>query len=183
MILLRYLAGCGLLTLAVCLALAAEENTLLIGTGTGFLLFWTTRRSLSRALLAAMPVAVTAFAYYVLQALAGNTAIVLPLKMVAVFLWLSAALRVLPWETALSWPRPGSPGFHAVLYIHFVGHFLHILGDETLRALRAWAWSSRGAPRTLRIQALRGALSRLALRSIIRAERFYAAQLVRGLAE
>ncbi len=183
MILLRCLAGCGLLVATFLLAFTTRTDALLMALATGFLLFWATRRPLGRALLAAMPVAVTAVLYYLLQLLAGSTAIMLPLKMLVVFLYLSTVLRIFPWDVALSRSRPGSHGFQALLYIHFIGHFVHVFGEETLRVLRAWKWSSRGARGSVRLRALRGTLSGLFLRSLGRAERFYAAQLVRGLAE
>jgi hypothetical protein len=183
MILFRCLAGCGLLMGAIFLAWTGGRDLPLIALGAGFVLFWVTRRPLSRALLAAMPIAVTAAGYYLLQVLAGNAALILPLRMMVVFLWLSAALAVVPWQAALTRTRPGSPGFHALLYVHLIGHFLHILGEESLCVLRAWKWTSRGTRGSARFQALRGALAALFLRSLGRAERFYAAQLVRGLAE
>lgn len=183
MTLFRCLAGCALLVATAALAFTTRRDVLLVSLAGGFLLFWAPRRPLRRALLATAPVAVTAVTYYLLQVLAGSAAIILPLKMMVVFFCLSTALAVFPWEALLSKSRPGSRGFHALLYIHLIGHFLNILGEETLRVLRAWKWSSRGARGSVRLRALRGTLSGLFLRSLGRAERFYAAQLVRGLAE
>jgi energy-coupling factor transporter transmembrane protein EcfT len=107
----------------------------------------------------------------------------LPLKTIAVFLLFTAAFRLLRWSDVVSAVRPGARLFGLVLFALFVQHFAAIFVRESQRVLQARSlrlsrpWG-RGS-----FDSLAAAVAALAGRSLVRAERFYAAQSLRGLAE
>jgi len=107
----------------------------------------------------------------------------LPVVTVAVFLVSTAAFKMLPWKGAIFAVRPGSRLYSAVLFGLFVRHFAAILETESRRVLtaRRLCISRKWGPGWLRSLAF--ALAALLNRTLVRAERFYAAQRVRGLGE
>jgi hypothetical protein len=107
----------------------------------------------------------------------------LPLVTVAVFLASTAVFRMLPWRGAIFAVRPGSWLASALLFGLFVRHFAGILETESRRVLtaRGLCVSRNWGPGGLRSLAF--AVAALASRTLVRAERFYAAQRVRGLGE
>ena len=107
----------------------------------------------------------------------------LPVVTVAVFLVSTAAFQMAPWRSAIFAVRPGSRLYNAVLFGLFVRHFAAILETESRRVLtaRRLCISRKWGPGWLRSLAF--ALAALITRSLVRAERFYAAQRVRGLGE
>jgi len=81
---------------------------------------------------------------------------------------------------------PSSKWFPAALFVLLTSHFLDAIGDETLRALRAWRLST-ASPRSFRARiaaawSLGHALTGILKRSLTRAERVYAALSISGMA-
>lgn len=140
-------------------------------------------RSLNRAIRSTLPIAVFAGLLTAMQWASSAPVTSLPLKTIAVFLLTTTAFRLLPWSDVVSAVRPGARLFGLVLFALFVEHFFVIFAAETQRVLQARAlrlsrlWG-RGSFRSLT-----AAVVALFRRSLVRAERFYAAQLLRGLAE
>lgn len=183
MLILRGLVGVFLLFAALGCAICGNEWWLGLMMGAGFIIYRLTCHSWRQALRSCLPVIMTAAAFWVLQQLAASPASLLPIKMVAVFLFASAAFRIFPWmEILLSAPRE-TRRFQVALYFFFIRHFVVILGEESLRLLRAWRWTHRGLHGRVLIRSLAGAMTALFSRCFIRAEHFFAAQMLKGLAE
>jgi hypothetical protein len=180
---LRGVAGVILALLAV--GLAASMNGVWLGlmTGAGFIIYRLTCHCWRQALGSSLPLLGTALGLWVLQRIVSSPASLLPIKMIGVFLFTSAAFRIFPWmEILLRTPRE-TLRFQGVLYFFFIRHFVAILGEESLRLLRAWRWTHRGLPRRLLFRSLAGAMSGLFSRCFVRAEHFFVAQLLKGLAQ
>jgi hypothetical protein len=183
MIILRGLAGVILLLAALGCVVCRSGWWLGLLMAAGFIFYRLTCHSWRQALRSCLPVLMTATAFWVMQQFASSPASLLPLKMVAVFLFTSAAFRIFPWmEILLRTPRE-TLRFQVALYLFFIRHFVVILGDESLRLLRAWRWTHRGLHGRVLIRSLAGAMTGLFSRCFIRAEHFFAAQLLKGLAE
>lgn len=107
----------------------------------------------------------------------------LGVKTVAVFLLSTAAFRIAPWRGLALSRRTGSVSQRLALFALFTAHFAGIFEAEARRVLlaRSLAAPRRSGPGWFR--SLRGALVELFLRCAMRAERFYAAQWLRGLGE
>ena len=136
-----------------------------------------------RGAAALVPVILFAAVLAGMQWIAGTAGPLLPLKTVAVFALVVPAVRLAPWERAFETAGPGSPLFGVVLFLWMVRHFVRILGQEAWRLLVA---QRMAAPRRWRkgwFDSLRWAVAGLFRRALVRAERFYAAQLTRGLGE
>jgi len=179
----RYTAACCLLGAAVGVAFVNAPVWLLRAVLLGFLLRAMLWSGLGRAVRAALPVLVFAAALVFVQWVSRSPLTLLPLKVVAVFLFTTVAFRILPWASLASCARPGSLLQTLVLFALFVRHFAHIFTGEGLRMFRARALCiskpcGRGA-----FHSLVWALAAFFSRSIVRAERFYAAQWLRGWAE
>ncbi len=118
-----------------------------------------------------------------LQWINGTTDIAVPVRTVAVFLLLTLATSLAPWEWLAANLSPRSRLYHTGLFLLFVRHFTAVLMAETRRTLQARAIS---APRLLGpggVRALAQALVSIFRRTLIRAERFYAAQSLNGIAQ
>ena len=149
----------------------------------GLLLRMVIWKNLSAALRSALPVVLFAVVLVVMQWLAAVPVTILAAKVLAVFLFSTAAFRLLPWTDAFATTRPGSTLHGFFLYLLFVRHFVIILQSEASRVLHARALClarpyGRGA-----LASLVWGLVSLFSRSLVRAERFYAAQLLRGFGE
>lgn len=179
----RALAGLILLLAAASCAIAENGWALGLMMGAGLIVYRLTFRSWRQALRFGLPVLTATILFWALQQLAANPPRLLPLKMVAVFLFASTAFRVFPWTEVLLQAPQDKLGFHVALYFLFVRHFAVILGEETMRLLRAWRWSHRGLKGRLFIRSLAHAVAALFNRCFIRAECFFAAQLLKGLAK
>ena len=84
------------------------------------------------------------------------------------------------WVLASS---PGSLACRLGLFAAFVEHFAHLFASGAARALLAWRLAAPRAWRSGWFHSLGHALARIAERCLVRAERFYAAQWLRGLGE
>jgi hypothetical protein len=78
---------------------------------------------------------------------------------------------------------PRSWFFQPILFFLFIRHFTSILRDEALRSLTAYRLAVPHPFRRDGFRALAYSLDSFFRRCFLRAERFYAAQLLRGLAE
>jgi energy-coupling factor transporter transmembrane protein EcfT len=101
-------------------------------------------------------------------------------KTLAVFWFTASAFRLISWNHLSDHMYPGSQLSMFILYMMFIRHFFLILTGESKRVLSArsravfksWGgWSFRS---------LAAALVSLFVRSMNRAERFYAAQMLKG---
>jgi len=172
-----------LLAAAAVAALIANPHWLLIAVLLGLLLRAVAWRSFRRSLRATVPIVMFAGFLALMQWASSTPVSSLPLKTIAVFLFSTTAFRILPWSPIISAARPGSVLFGLVLFALFVRHFSAIFAKESQRVLQARSlcvsrpWG-RGSFRSLA-----AAVAALFGRSLVRAERFYAAQLLRGLAQ
>jgi hypothetical protein len=178
------LVGALVLTLAAgAAAVIANPEWLLAATLLALFLRAIAFGSLSRSIWSMLPIAMFAGVLALMQWVSSVPVSSLPLKTIAVFLLFTTAFRLLPWPDVISVVRPGARLFGLVLFALFVRHFAAIFMRESLRVLRARSlrisrpWG-RGA-----FSSLVAAVAALVGRSLLRAERFYAAQSLRGLAE
>ena len=140
-------------------------------------------RGLAGFLRVSFPVALFAGAVALLQWINGTTDFAVPLRTVTVFLLLSSAISLAPWTWMADSLSPRSHLYHAGLFLLFIRHFAAVLQGETRRTLQARAMA---APRLLHAggtQALAQAVASVFRRTLIRAERFYAAQSLSGIAQ
>jgi len=157
---------------AVLAALAAGLAARIAGCG-----------SLSGLVAPMIPVALFAALLAALQWLGKSAPGLLPLRTLAVFLATTEAVRGISGAGWLLSCPARSLRRRAALFAVLVAHFSRILNDEAHRVLLA---HKLAAPRRWRagwFTSLSGALTGVLLRALIRAERFYAAQWLRGLGE
>lgn len=137
-----------------------------------------------RAALLAWPILMFAGLLPLLQWVGGRVVDwTLPLRSAAVFFWVASAARFLPWTELLRGIRPRGSLFRAVLFLFILRHFVLVLGAEARRAMTA---RRMAVPREYGpgwFSSLRGAVTGIFRRAMIRAERFYAAQALREAAE
>lgn len=175
----------GVLLLGAAVAVSMTDNWVLLALAlpaalVSHALAW---KNLSRSLYAALPVVLFAAALVLLQVLARVPVTNLAARTVAIFLFTSAAFKTLPWASSLARVEPGSRSFALALYALFIRHFFSILSSETLRLFRARGLSISRPYGKGSFRSLVAALAAFFSRSLVRAERFYAAQLLRGLTE
>ncbi len=140
-------------------------------------------RSLSKAMRAMLPVALFVLTLILLQWLYRRPEPMVAAKTLAVFWLTTAAFRWVPWSGLAGAIRPESRASAFIFYLLFVRHFASILVVEAGRLLHA---RSRAVPQTCghwAFRSLTAALVSLFGRAGIRAERFYAALLLKGLVE
>jgi energy-coupling factor transporter transmembrane protein EcfT len=130
-----------------------------------------------------IPLAVFAAGLATLQWLAGTLDPWLPLKTLAAFALGAGLFAAIPWKRLSRRLAPGRWWYAPVLFLLFLRHFTAILGDEPVRVLRARSLVISRRYGAGWLASLAHALAALFRRAIDRAERFYAAQLVRGLSE
>jgi hypothetical protein len=181
MVSLRYSAGAALLAMAVVAAVTPAPPVLVLCLAVVLLVrpFVYRRRA---AWLSVVPIVAFAASLAVLEWLSRRTVSGLPVKTITVFLSLTAAARLWPWTDLLRGVGPGSVVWTPVLFALVTRHFVEILRTEILRVLRARSLRvpRRFGPGAFRSLAL--ALVAIVVRCWVRAERFYAAQRLRGLA-
>jgi hypothetical protein len=131
----------------------------------------------------AAPVSVFAGVVGLLQWLSGHGVTVLPMQTVAVCLLVTAAARLARWRIGASFCRPHTRLFSLVLFALFIRHFAAVLAVETRRTLQARALCVPNRYGRAAFSSLVCAVAALFARSLARAERFYAAQRLQGLAE
>jgi hypothetical protein len=180
---MRLLAGFVLIAAAVAAAVTSSPQWLLAATALGLALRIMLWRNISRALRSALPVVIFAAILVVLQWASPALAPTLPLKTLAVFLLSTAAFRIIPWDRLVSARRAQSKGFTPILFALFVRHFAAIFAEEASRVFQARALCVTRAWGPGALRSLPAALAAVFTRALTRAERFYAAQLLRGLAE
>lgn len=129
------------------------------------------------------PVLLFAAVLFLMRWFSGRGLTALPFLTVAVFLAVVLLGRWIPWQSLGARVRPGSRLFSLVLFLHITRHFVSILGQETTRVLQARALCLRRRWGPGAFRSLAWALAGILGRSLVRAERFYAAQLLRGLGE
>ena len=131
----------------------------------------------------AAPVSVFASMVVLLQSLTGHGFTVLPMQTVAVCLLVMAAARLARRRIGASFCRPHTKLFSLVLFALFIRHFAAVLAVETRRALQARALCVPNRYGRAAFSSLACAVAALFARSLARAERFYAAQRLQGLAQ
>ena len=131
----------------------------------------------------ALPVLVFAALLALMQWASGMPLTALPLTTVAVFVVTIMVIRLVRWREWIFRVRPGSRRYTALLFALFVRHFAEILGTETRRVLVARRLAAPRARGPGSARSLKFAVAALFGRSLTRAERFYAAQSLGGLAE
>jgi len=128
-----------------------------------------------------LPVLVFALTLSLIQLASGARLTLLPVITVAVFLLTITLVRLVRWSEWIFGAPPGSRRYTALLFALSVRHFAEILAGETRRVLvaRRLALPRRWGPGAGR--SLVYAVAALFEASLARAERFYAAQSLRGL--
>ncbi len=177
----RLAAAALLLTGAVVAVLARDPAVLLALVAAGLVAHFAMARSFGSGLRRLAPILIFAGILAGFQWLGGTLEPRLALRTVAVFLLVVPAAHLAPWEDLPARGRPGSPVFDAILFLLITQHFVRVLAEEAWRLLAA---QRLAAPRRWRAgwwSSLVWALVALFRRALARAERFYAAQLVRGL--
>lgn len=181
--LLRFASAMVLLVVAVVSATLDAPLFLLTTTLLALLLRVVLWRGLMHALRPMIPIVLFAGVLATMQWISQSAVSALPLKTVLVFLLSTAAFRILRWDEMSSAVRPGSRLFVPFLFTLFLQHFAAILRVESRRVLQARAlrishlWGRGG------LRSLAAAVAAIVGRSLDRAETFYAAQSLRGLAE
>ncbi len=130
-----------------------------------------------------IPAALFALTLAALEWLGRREISLLGVRTLAVFLLSRAALAGLSGARLLAASRPGSRRQGAIMFGLFTAHFAWVLGEEARRLLiaRRLAAPRRMGPGGFR--SLEWALAGLFQRALTRAERFYAAQWLRGLGQ
>lgn len=134
-----------------------------------------------RTLRDSLPLAMFLGIIAALQLASGSISWELPLRALAVFWLATVAFGVLPWSWLVVLARPQSSLFSVVLFLLFLRHFALVLRDEARRALQARRFCIRYRFGAGSFRSLAWAVVALFRRSLVRAERFYAAQLLRGI--
>jgi hypothetical protein len=138
------------------------------------------RRILKMALPLALFCAITA----ALQAMAGRIDPWLPVKTFLAFLLGFCLYLCFPWRRLPRLLRPGRARRNVpILFLLFIRHFAAILGEEAYRLFRARRLAVVRDCGPLGFFSLRCAVAAVFRRTLARAERFYAAQWLRGAAE
>jgi hypothetical protein len=167
---------------AAALALTADAARIVGAIAAGVSMHFALRTRVRTMLRASAPVAMLSAALMALQWIGGRVDIRLPLRTVAIFALSTAAARLLP-PLGLASLTPGSRRRAPALFLFFVRHFASILIGEAMRTYQARAlcvastWSRSG------FESLAWATVAVFRRSLGRAERFYAAQIVGGFEE
>jgi hypothetical protein len=180
MIARRYLAGSTLL-LAATVAASTGHAAVLVTCGVVAVFAQVLVRPHGRAWLSMLPIVFFAASLAALQLVSAGTVSMLPAKTVVVFLLLRGVSRVWPPINALARVRPGSSLWTCVLFALVTRHFVEILQTETVRVWRAWSLRVPRRLGPLGFRSLSSAVVAVVLRCWVRAERFYAAQRLRGL--
>jgi energy-coupling factor transporter transmembrane protein EcfT len=178
---LRLLSAAILLALCVLLIASTRDAWLFSLGGVSLAAHFLVAGNRRRGLIALWPVLLFSGILIVLQWAGGAISWALPVKTIGVFGFVSATVRLLPW---VRWTRriePGNSLYAPVLFLIIVMHFVTVLGDEVRRALvaRTMAVPLRYGPGCFR--SLSWAVAGIVRRTLERAERFYAAQSLRGL--
>jgi hypothetical protein len=136
-------------------------------------------RSLRRLFYCYWPMMLFAGSVYALRLFSQQNGTLLALRILFVF----ACVR---WIGQILWlgcvPIPTSrPIFRLYLFTCFIRHFMRILGEECRRMLTARRTAAPHLWRRQGFASIVHAMTAIFLRSLTRAERFYAAQQLKGL--
>jgi energy-coupling factor transporter transmembrane protein EcfT len=183
MIALRVVGAVVLLVAAVMVATVNNEALLLIAIIGGFVLRTIVSRSARRAMRSTLPVVVFAALLALMQWASSQSVSSLPPQTIALFLFSATAFGIFPWSETFSGVRPGSTLFGFVLFALFIRHFAIIFTSESRRVLQARSLGISRAYGPGWFRSLVAAVAALIGRSLSRAERFYAAQSLRGFTE
>lgn len=91
--------------------------------------------------------------------------------------------RALPWPRIARWALRQHALRNAAFYFLFLSHFLRIFMEEIISLFHAWRLAAPRRWRAVWWRSLLHASASLFPRTLRRAERFYAALLVKGLAQ
>jgi hypothetical protein len=180
---LRLAGALGLMLAAGTAAVIANPEWLLTATLVALFLHAIAFGGVGRSIRSLLPIVVFAGVLALMQWISSTPISSLPLKTIAVFLLFTTALRLLPWSEVVSVVHPGARLFGLVLFALFVRHFAAIFVRESQRVLQARSLRLSSPWGRGSFRSLVAAVAALAGRSLVRAERFYAAQSLRGLAE
>jgi hypothetical protein len=163
---------------AVCLAHRASTTSLLGFTAAIFAIHVLHTRSFERVLRRFLPILVFAAGMYGVSFFGERATAKLPLQVIFVFasVWLLGRLCSKTGRV----PRSRIL-FRLFLFAHFVRHFAEVLGDETRQTVIARGLAAPSLFRPGGFSSLVHALNSILQRCLIRAERFYAAQSIKGL--
>ena len=179
----RIASAVALFGAACCVPLIPRLDLLAIAAAVGFASHLALQNRLSQALASALPIVLFAALLVFLQWIGDGIQWTLPLRTVAIFFLATSAARLFPWTPLLQRVRPGGVLFNAVLFLFILRHFVMTLGAEARRVMIA---RRIAVPREYRPEWFRSLTSAVAAifgRAIVRAERFYACQLLRGIGE
>jgi len=140
-------------------------------------------RLLKRRLLPVIPILLFAATLALMQWIAGMPVTGLWLKTIAVFLVTTVVVRLLPWDRWIFQVRSETAFYWVALFALLVRHFAWVLLAEGRRAMVARALVVPNRYGAGSFRSLTFALSGFFARSFTRAERFYAAQVLRGVGE
>jgi len=143
--------------------------------------YFVAARNRRHALAALWPILFFAFLLILLQKAGGAIDWTLPVKTVTIFALVLTAVRLIPWTELLRRARPSSPAFTLFLFALLVRHFVGILGAEAMRVMIARRQAVPARYGRGWFRSLTWAAAAVFRRSLERAERFYAAQSLRGL--
>lgn len=178
---IRLLLVISLLAAAVIVAFTHHSWLLIGALPVSFGLSLIAWKSVSKSMRAMLPIAVFVVALSFIQWLNHAFNPEVAAKTLAVF-WLTAsAFRLIPWNQFGGAIRPGSWPATPMLYLLFIRHFAHILSGESRRILTARSRTVFRQFGRWTFRSLVSALGSLFLRAMNRAERFYAAQMLKGL--
>lgn len=179
----RFAGAAAALVFAGSLLFVQSVPLLVILVVGGVVLHLAVSRRWTAGLLALWPIVSFSAILLVLGWLGDGASGRLTLRTIGVFVFVVSGARMLPWSEWTLRIRPGTRGGAALLTGLFVRHFVIVLGQESRRLLTAYrlAVPRRFSPGWFR--SLAWVLAGLFRRALTRAERFYAAQLVRGLGQ
>ncbi len=181
---LRPALAATLLGTAAIVPLAGRLGRLAVLAGVGFAVHFVVTGDWRRATLLAWPILMFAGLLPLLQWVGGRAVDwALPLRSAAIFFWLTSAVRLMPWTALLRRVRPRGALFRAVLFLFILRHFVTVLGAEARRVMTARRMAVPHEYGPGWFSSLRGAVTGIFRRAIVRAERFYAAQALREVAE
>ncbi len=176
----RYVIS-GVLLVAAVVAATALTPGVLVVCGVVGVFARLLPRPRGRVWLSTLPIVIFAAVVAVLQLASTGTVSMLPAKTVVVFLLLGAVWRAWPFVNVFEGVRPGSRLWTLVLFALVTRHFVEILQTEAVRVFRAWALRVPRRFGPLGLRSLSWTVVASVLRCWVRAERFYAAQRLRGL--
>ena len=170
-----------LLSAAVFVALTHHAWVLIGALPVSFILNIIAWKSIAKSMRALLPVAVFIAVLSSLQWLYRGFDPEVAAKTLAVFWLATSAFRLLPWSRLVAAIRPGSRLAAPILYLLFMRHFALILSGESRRLLTARSRTVFRPYGRWSFRSLASAVGSLFLRAMNRAERFYAAQILKGL--